>query len=133
MKKLFSKHLLADQDIEQLIGIQLRAGVVTASIIVLIGGILYLIQSGGSLLPSYAHFGGEKAELTSFSAIWQAVIHFRAKGIITLGVVILMATPLLRIMFSLVGFAIEKDRMYVLITLFVLMVMAFSIFGGLKV
>lgn len=57
----------------------------------------------------------------------------KAKGIIELGVMVLIATPILRIFFSLIGFILEKDRLYIGITLIVLLVMMFSIFGGLKV
>lgn len=122
-----------DHDIEQFIGLQLRFGVLLSSFIVLSGGVLYLIQSGNLLLPHYQQFEGTKAGLTSLSDIWQNVMQIKAKGIIQLGVVLLILTPILRIFFSLIGFILEKDRMYILITLVVLSVMMVSIFGGLKV
>jgi len=133
MKKIISKQHLADQDIEQFIGLQLRFGVVLASIIVFAGGILYLVQSGNMTLPHYQLFLGEKAGLTTANEIWHSVTAMNAKGIIQLGVVALIATPILRILFSLIGFIIEKDRLYSIITLVVLSVMMFSIFGGLKI
>ena len=133
MKNATSKKKLVDHDIEQFIGLQLRIGVVLASLIVLTGGVLYLVQSGGLPLPHYHEFVGEKGGFTTGKQIWDGVLATKAKGIIELGVVLLIATPILRIMFSLVGFIIEKDRLYILITLVVLSVMMFSIFGGLKV
>jgi uncharacterized membrane protein len=132
MKKIVSKHL-ADHDIEQFIGLQLRFGVVLASLIVLTGGILYLLQSGHLALPHYQFFLGEKAGFTNGREIWNGVAAMKASGIIQLGVVVLIATPILRIFFSLIGFVLEKDRLYIVITLIVLSVMMFSIFGGLKV
>jgi len=133
MKNTVSKHRFADHDIEQFIGLQLRYGVVIASLVVLAGGILYLIASGGAPLPNHEQFIGEKAGFTTAAQIWQGVLSLNPKGVITMGVVILIATPILRIFFSLIGFVIEKDRLYVLITIVVLSVMMFSIFGGLKV
>ncbi len=133
MKKIISKHLFADRDMEQFIGLQLRYGVITSSLIVLTGGLIYLQQSGGLALPAYSQFIGTKAGFTSIGQIITGLGTLNARGIIQFGVVVLIATPILRIAFSLVGFVIEKDRLYILITLIVLSVMMFSIFGGLKV
>lgn len=133
MKKILSKGYWADQDIEQLIGKLLRYGVVTASTIVLIGGIVYLIQLGQAPRPSYHHFVGEAAGYTTFNGIISNALQFNAKGIIQLGVMVLIATPILRIAFSLLGFTIEGDKLYIIITLIVLAVMLFSTIGGLKI
>ncbi|EHQ30268.1 DUF1634 domain-containing protein [Mucilaginibacter paludis] len=133
MKTNNSKKHLADHDIEQFIGLQLRWGVLLSSFIVLAGGILYLVQSGSLPLPHYQLFIGEKAGFTTGRQIWAGLMDLKAKGIIELGVMVLIATPILRIFFSLIGFILEKDRLYIGITLIVLLVMMFSIFGGLKV
>jgi len=133
MKKIISKKLLADQDIEQFIGLQLRFGVLFSSLIVLAGGVVYLLQSGSLALPQYQLFIGERAGLTTSREIWHSAIAFKPRAIIELGVVVLIATPILRIFFSLIGFILEKDRLYIGITLIVLSVMMISIFGGLKV
>lgn len=133
MKKEISKHALADQDIEQFIGLQLRYGVIISSLVVLVGGLIYLHQSGSLALPAYNQFIGTKAGFTSIGQIIKGLSAFNAKAVIQLGVVVLIATPILRIAFSLVGFIFEKDRLYIIITLIVLTIMMFSIFGGLKV
>jgi len=133
MKKVISKSFLADADIEKIIGLQLRYGVVIASLIVLIGGILYLVQQGQASIPPYHTFLGETAGYTTFSQIVKGIGAGQAKGIVQAGVVVLIATPILRIAFSLVGFILEKDRLYIIITAIVLSVMLFSIFGGLKI
>ncbi len=133
MKKVISKSFLADADIEKIIGLQLRYGVVIASLIVLMGGVLYLVQQGQGAIPPYHTFLGESARYTSFSQIVKGIGAGEAKGIVQAGVVVLIATPILRIAFSLVGFILEKDRLYIIITAIVLSVMLFSIFGGLKI
>jgi uncharacterized membrane protein len=133
MKNIISKKLSADQDIEQLIGLQLRLGVVTASLIVLTGGLIYLKQSAALAVPYYHSFTGTKAGFTTLGEIFKGAYTANAKGIIELGIVVLIATPILRVAFSLVGFIIEKDKLYIWITLTVLAIMMVSIFGGLKI
>lgn len=132
MKKTGGKGRFGDHDIEQFIGRQLQLGVLLSSIIVLIGGVLYLAQSNGLPLPDYKVFIGEKAGLTTSRQILGDVADLKAKGIIQLGVAVLIATPVLRVFFSLIGFILEKDRLYIGITLIVLTMMMISIFGGLK-
>ncbi|WP_222538473.1 DUF1634 domain-containing protein [Pedobacter polysacchareus] len=123
---------VTDYDMEQLIGQVLRYGVLTSGIIAIIGGIWYLIQSGSGI-PNYTSFSGEPAGYTSLTGIIKGLAAGSAKEIIQLGVVILIATPILRIVFSLFSFILEKDRLYIVITLIVLLIIIFSMFGGLKV
>jgi uncharacterized membrane protein len=133
MKKVLSKGFWADKDIEQLVGRMLRYGVITASTIVLLGGVIFLVQHGQASMPSYRHFTGESAGYTTFEGILQGTLDLNAKGIIQFGVMVLIATPISRIIFSLIGFALEKDKLYVVITLIVLCVMLFSTIGGLSI
>jgi uncharacterized membrane protein len=131
MKK--AKGLLGDHDIEVIVGTLLRYGVMTASAIVLLGGVCFLIQHGQAPMPSYHRFVGEGIGYTTFSGILQGAFAMQAKGVIQLGVMVLIATPILRILFSLIGFVLEKDKLYVFITLIVLCVILASTFGGLKI
>jgi uncharacterized membrane protein len=48
--------------------------------------------------------------------------------IIQLGILLLIATPVARVAFALVAFAIERDRLYVAVSLIVLAVLLFSFF-----
>ena len=50
-------------------------------------------------------------------------------AIVTAGLLVLLATPVLRVAVSIAAFAIEKDRTYVIITAIVLAILLFSIFG----
>jgi uncharacterized membrane protein len=49
---------------------------------------------------------------------------------IQLGIILLIATPVLRVAVSLVGFALERDRVYVAITGLVLAILLYSLFSG---
>ena len=130
MKRLFSKHFWADKDIQQLIGKQLRIGVVTSSIIVFIGGMIYLYRHGHET-PDYGTFTGVREGLDNLPGIIRGIMANQGRDIIQLGVVLLIATPIIRIAFSVIAFLIEKDYLYVFITLLVLGVILFSMAGGI--
>lgn len=130
MKNLFTKAFWQERDVEMFIGQQLRWGVISASIIALIGGIIYLYTNGQGT-PSYTEFNGAPLYVRHLPGILQGVRQLDGMAIIQLGVVVLLATPITRIAFSILAFAIEKDTLYVFITLIVLGVITFSIFSGL--
>ncbi|NAW51843.1 DUF1634 domain-containing protein [Elizabethkingia argentiflava] len=132
MKKYFSQQYWKDQDIQLLVGKILRAGVSIASLIVLVGGIMYLISYGGETLPDYSIFKGESIGYTNLSGIFLGVFDLKAVAVIQLGVVALLATPIFRVFFSLIGFLLEKDRLYIVITVMVLGIIFFSIFSDIK-
>jgi uncharacterized membrane protein len=65
---------------------------------------------------------------STLQSIATGLIQLKPFAIIQLGVVVLLATPVFRVSASLVLFAIENDKPFVLITLFVLLVLLFSFF-----
>src|SRR5262245_23764294 len=107
----------------------LRAGVLVASALVLAGGALYLVRHGAEL-PHYRVFEGEPRELVSATAIARDALAGSARGVIQLGVLVLLATPVARVAFSVLAFALQRDRLYVGVTLVVLAVLAYSLLGG---
>lgn len=127
-----TKHSWKDTDVEQLVGQLLRYGVLTACLVAFVGGVYYLIANGNMPVPAYSTFAGEGKGYTTYGGILSGAAAFRPSEIIQLGALLLIATPILRIAFSLVGFVLEKDKLYIGITLLVLLVMMTSIFGGLK-
>lgn len=130
MKDSKTKVLLGDKDIQQLIGKLLRYGVLTAGVITFIGGVFYLYQKGQGI-PNYTEFTGETLDYTTLSGILRGITTFNATEIIQFGVVVLIATPILRVLFSLFAFILEKDKLYILITLIVLSILTFSMLGNL--
>jgi uncharacterized membrane protein len=119
----------SDRRIEAIIGNLLRAGVVIAATVTLIGGVIYLAYSGESL-PQYHAFHGEPAELRRIQGIWSDAFSGDGLGIMQLGLLLLIATPVARVAFSLFAFAMQRDRLYVVVTLAVLGVLAFSMTQG---
>jgi len=118
-----------DQRIEAIVGNLLRAGVLLAGAVVVIGGTIFLTRHGRET-PHYHQFVGEPTALRSVAGILRQAASLRGREIIQLGLVILIATPILRVAFSVVGFALERDYLYVGITLIVLAVLLFSLAGG---
>jgi uncharacterized membrane protein len=116
-----------DTRIEIIVGILLRTGVILAAAVVLFGAALYLTHQGHEI-PNYTAFHGEPESLKSPVEIFQGVEQLSARAIIQLGLLLLIATPVARVLFSAIAFAIERDWMYVVITLIVFVVLMFSLF-----
>ncbi len=100
---------------------------ILAAAVVLFGGVLYLVRHGHEV-ANYNTFHGEPESLKSPRDIIHGVFGMSARAIIQLGLLLLIATPVARVAFSAVAFAIERDRMYVVITLIVLAVLSYSLF-----
>ena len=118
-----------DRRIEQILGNLLRIGVSIAAVVVLIGGALYLNKHGASA-PHYRVFRGEPSDLRSVRGILADVTQASGRGVIQFGLLLLIATPVARVLFSLVGFALERDRLYIGATAIVLVVLLYSLFSG---
>ena len=123
------RNVLSDQRVEEIIGNLLRAGVIIAASVVLLGGIVYLVRHGEEK-PDYRVFVGAPADLRGVSGIVADALTFSGRGIIQLGLLLLVATPVARVIFSVVAFALQGDWTYVVITLIVLAVLGLSLFGG---
>ena len=115
-----------DYRLEQIIGNLLRAGVVLAASVVFAGGVLYLLQHGTEK-PNYHTFHEVPGDLRRVPGIVNEALALHSDGIIQLGLLLLVLTPISRVAFSAVGFFEEGDRMYVVITLIVLAVLLFSL------
>ena len=116
-----------DLRIEIIIGTLQRSGVILSAAVILFGAVLYLAHHGHEI-PNYTAFHGEPESLKSPIEILQGVMHMSARAIIQFGL-LLIATPVARVLFSAIAFALERDVMYVVITLIVLAVLLFSLFG----
>ena len=117
-----------DQRIENIIGGMLRVGVILSTAFVLGGGIWYLFQFGAGR-PEYRSFQGEPAMLRSVSGIVRGAVALDERSWIQLGLLLLIATPVARVLFSIFAFAAQRDRTYVTITLIVAGVLLYSLFG----
>ena len=118
-----------DQQLENVVGNLLRAGVTISALVVAVGGIVYLARHGREP-ASYKVFQGEPSDLKSLSGIVHDAFQFRGRGIIQFGLLLLIATPVFRVALSIWGFAPEGDRMYMIFTGIVLAVLLYSLLGS---
>src|SRR5437016_5244359 len=102
----------SDEAVDQVLGSLLRTGVLLAAAVVLAGGIVYLVRHGGDP-AGYGVFKGEPADLRSLGPIIGDALAPHGRGIIQLGVLLLIATPIARVIFSVVAFSLQRDRTYV--------------------
>ena len=117
---------LTDQKLEVAIGRMLQIGVMLAAAVVLLGGLLYLHQVTGPR-PDYSHFTGVAERFRSPTEIVSYAFHGRARSIIQLGILLLIATPVARVVLAAAGFLIERDRLYFWVSLTVLAVLLYSL------
>lgn len=123
---IISGHSEADDRTEHIIGNLLRIGVLIAATVTLIGGVLYLMQSGYHR-PDYRVFAGASSPLRSLAAIAHGVAAGQAEALIQLGIVLLIATPIARVALTVVAFAMRRDRLYVVVSTLVLVLLAYGL------
>ena len=111
---------------DAMVGAVLLVGVVVSAVLIAIGlGGALTVGWNGSLrgLPV-----GTVAA-TDFSQLLDGLLELRPVAFAQAGLLALLATPVLRVVASVAGFALEGDRVYALITLAVLAILLLSLFG----
>ncbi len=123
--------MMTDARLQSTIGYLLRIGVYTSLGTVALGGIFYLIHHGSE----QAVYAAYQPQHQPMGAVLRQLFANLAAGnpeaLMLLGTMMLFATPILRLLFSLIGFLLERDKLYVAITLIVLAIICVSIAGGL--
>jgi len=118
-----------DLDMEMMMGNLLRTGVLVSAALVLLGGINFLIKYGPQP-PHYQRFRLESDDLRTVGGTVNFALIGHSRGYIQLGILLLIATPVTRVIFSVFAFIRERDWMYVGITLIVVAVLAYSLIWG---
>ena len=118
-----------EYEVEQCIGNLLRGGVLLAAVVVLLGGSLYLVRHGAAL-PLYSSFRSEPEALRHIPGILTAAWALHGRGVIQLGLLLLIATPVARVVCAMGAFALQRDWLYVSVTVIVLSVLVYSLLGG---
>ncbi len=114
-----------EHGLEMAMGRMLQIGVTVAALVVLAGGILYLLHSGG-LRADYQHFESAPAAVTTVSGIVSGAKHMDASSVIGFGILLLIATPICRVIFGVVGFAVLRDKLYTMVSVVVLLILLYS-------
>jgi len=127
---MLSDKTWTDQGIENVMGNLLRAGVLLAASVVSAGAVIYLVRHGHAPVD-YRIFRGEPADLRELPGIARGSLAFRGRAIIQLGLLLLIATPVARVGFSIFAFAKERDGTYVVLTLIVFSILLYSLLGAI--
>ncbi len=118
----------SDLALERVTGLILRVGVVTAAGLVATGGVVYLVQSG-SQAPEYGNFTGALSVFTSPAGIVHGVIDGHPTALIEAGLLVLVLTPVTRVAFALLAFALRRDALFVVFSVIVLTVLVVGLTG----
>ncbi len=121
--------LQQDQRTDAIMAALLRTGVLLAAGLVFIGGIIFLVRHPQPTI-NYRVFEGEPQELRTISGIVREAALLHGRGLIQLGLLLLIATPVARVLFSVFAFLYERDWTYVAVTLIVLGLLSYSLFFG---
>ena len=119
-----------DERVEQVIGDLLRAGVIVAALVVFGGGVRYLLHEGGAPVRDRSTFQEGPDHLRKPLEIIRRAGQPDGRALIQLGLLLLIATPVARVLFAVVAFARQGDFTYVLVTLLVLAILLYSLFSG---
>jgi len=115
-----------DQELDISIAKMLLFGIIVSAIVVLIGASLEL-RNRSLATPDYSHFHATAVSLRSIAGVMHSAFHLNADGVIQLGLLLLIATPIARVVFCVIGFARQRDILYVAISSFVLVILFYSL------
>lgn len=119
-----------EQRFQSFVGWQLRVGALLAIAIAVVG-IAMLLLRGDGIVPPVGTFSDAVITYRSFDLLWTGLCAGEPTAVMQLAVCVLIATPLLRIACSLIGFIIEGDWLYTAITLVVATIIGSTIFLGM--
>jgi uncharacterized membrane protein len=119
----------AHVSVETVLGRTLAAAVLLSAAIAVAGGVLFL-QGHGRERADFSVYAPQAPELSQPRSILGGALHGAPTALMQLGIFILVLTPVARVAFSLVLFAMRRDRMYTIITLAVLAVLLAGLLGA---
>jgi uncharacterized membrane protein len=127
--KPFQPQPWRDRRLEAILGNLLRAGVILSASVVFAGACIYLFRHAHE--PADYHvFRGEPADFRTIPGIIRSTIGGHGRGLIQLGLLFLIATPIARVALSIVAFSLERDHLYVGFTVIVLVILLYSLLGS---
>ncbi|MBS0197828.1 MAG: DUF1634 domain-containing protein [Planctomycetes bacterium] len=131
MDETLQQHAVGPPKLEAMLSRVLSLGVYAAAGMAVLGGVVYLVQHGGETV-SYTRFDGEPGGLTNPAAIVSGALGGDGRAMVQASVLILIATPIIRVLASLVLFMVTRDRLYVAVTLLVLVLLCLGLWGAIE-
>ncbi len=122
---------MKDEQIQSNLAKVMVAGTMISATIIFAGLCWYLLANQGLKAADHI-FSGEPKYFENPVSMIQRAFEVHAVGhrrsVIMIGVILLLISPAIRVAFAMCGFALQKDRLYTLISLIVLVVLLFSFF-----
>lgn len=119
------QQLALDKKMQYILANVLRISVLMSTLVIVLGGVLLLYAKGNTLVV-VGVFKPQEALYVSLPAILKGLQVGNPLAIIQFGVLLLIFTPILRVIFAVLGFIHQKDLQYVAIGLFILVVIFLS-------
>jgi len=121
--------ILRDDEFDAQLARVLRTGVIASAVVIICGAAIFLARHGGER-PAYHVFRGEPSDLRSIGGIVVEALRFQGRGLIQCGLLLLIATPIARVVLSVVAFLRQRDWLYVAVTLIVLALLSYSLLAS---
>jgi uncharacterized membrane protein len=126
----------ADVRVERIVSALLRGGVLASLALVVLGTIVSFAHgpSWGRAMEDLRQVRAVDAPRApaSVGAVWDGLRQGHGRAIVTLGLVLLIATPVLRVVVSMITFAALRDWAFVALTGAVLALLAVSFVLGAR-
>lgn len=116
-----------DKDLQSFVGNLLRYGVIIAMTIVIAGLLMHLFFQGSGP-ADFSHF--DETAVFRFPDFYGRLAAGSTEAIMEAGIMVLIATPVARVLFTMIGFWLEKDYRYTMIAFVVLCIIAYSLLFG---
>jgi uncharacterized membrane protein len=120
---------LSEQDLDRRMGRLLQAGVLLAAAVMLIGGCIYLFVTPEPL-PDYEHFHSGVESFRSIPHMFRQAFRGNAAALIQVGTLLMIATPVARVVFAIYAFGRRRDRLYFGVSSIVLALLLYGLFFG---
>jgi uncharacterized membrane protein len=121
---------VGDERLDRTVSAVLRSGVLLSAALVLAGGIAFL-ASHRQGIPDYRKFQAELTPLSSIHGVVRGAFALDPLYIIQLGLLVLIATPVVRVLTCAAGFSFERDWTYSIVSLIVLALLIAGVGFGL--
>ncbi len=121
------------RQVELLISNILRFGVLISLIVVLFGTVVTFAHHNDYLYSRselQRLLGSDSQFPHSIKAVWAGLLRFQGRAIVMAGLMLLIATPVMRVAVSIFAFVYERDKSFVIITSVVLALLLFALFAG---
>ena len=119
----------ADVRLDRRIGRLLQLGVLVAATVTLAGGLL-LLAARGTLPADLAALPRATPPPSNVAAVLRGALALDPAAVTQLGVVLLILTPVARVLLTLVAFVHRRDRLYSAMTAVVLVLLLWGVLLG---